>query len=124
MKNNLLSKLRLNDRLNINSSEFAVITTILIGGSFSYYQIGSRLFACGRVLAGAEIYYWLILSGIQALLFVGSALSERVKQVYRLIQYLLIPLVGFLIGNICCIPINICLTYVHCRSILVLNMDN
>jgi hypothetical protein len=81
-----------NFRTKPSAAEAAVLLTLVVGGAFSFYQLGSGLFACGKEYAGPEIRYWLALAGFQGLVFMGSALSERLARLYRILQYLTLPL--------------------------------
>jgi hypothetical protein len=76
------------------AAQAAALLAIAAGGAFSYYQLGSRLFACGKDLAGAETRYWMALAAAQSLLFLFAGMSDRWRGVYRLVQYLTVPLVA------------------------------
>ena len=66
----------LNKRIHLNSMEALVLLTIFIGGAFSYYQVGSRLFACEMDLAGSEIRCLMRLSNILDALRVNNINHE------------------------------------------------
>src|SRR5689334_15625026 len=78
----------------------AVLMVLLVGGAFSYYQLGSPLFGCGTVLAGSEIYLWMALCAVQSLLFLAGALSRPARRVYRVLQYLTLPLAAIPLAQI------------------------
>jgi hypothetical protein len=84
--------MRLNAAFRMNPMETAILLTLLTGGAFSYYQVGSRLFSCGRDLAGTEIRVWLALAGIQAVLFLGQGISSKISRAYWWLQFLSLPL--------------------------------
>jgi hypothetical protein len=72
----------------------AVVTALAIGAAFSFYQLGSGVFACGKQGAGPEIHLWMTLAGAQAVAFLLAARSPRWQLAYRLLQYLTLPLVA------------------------------
>ncbi len=80
-------------RFRINIMEVCLLLTILVGGAFSFYQVGSPLFVCGSYYAGIEIRYWLALSGIQGVLFLAQGMTQKISQLYRWLQLLTLPLV-------------------------------
>ena len=86
-------KMKIKEQLRFHAMEAAILLTILLGGAFSFYQVGSHLFACGSEYAGSEIRYWLILSSIQVILFLAQGLSSKIFHSYRLSQLLTLPLV-------------------------------
>lgn len=70
-----------------------LLLPVLLGAAFSFYQAGSRSFACGRDIAGDEIHAWLAVSGVQGLLYLLATRSEPARRAYALTQFaLLIPL--------------------------------
>lgn len=81
-------------------AESSILLALVAGGTFSYYQVGSALFACGRDLAGPELRYWLALAAVQSLLFVAAGAMESARRVYRWSQYLALPLLGIALAQV------------------------
>lgn len=76
------------------AAHLALLAAILAAAGFSLYIAGSPLLACGRDLAGIEIYAWLALSAVQGILFMLGGISERALRAYRVLQLLMLPLLG------------------------------
>jgi hypothetical protein len=88
------------NRSRLNSMEVLILLTLFVGGTFSYYQLFGGLFYCGLVQAGAEIHFWLVLSGIQSLLFLAQGLSVKISTSYRTLQLLALPFLFMAIGQV------------------------
>ena len=65
----------------------AVSGLALAGAACSFYIGGSRLLACGRDLAGHEIYVWLAFAAFQSALFLLASHRAWSQRLYRLTQY-------------------------------------
>jgi len=72
----------------------AVTAALAIGGAFSFYQLGSWLFSCGRLVSGPEIHLWAGFSALQGVAFLMGSDSPRWRNAYRLLQYATLPLVA------------------------------
>lgn len=72
----------------------AVLAVLAIGAAFSFYQLGSAVFECGRKLAGPEIHIWMALAAAQSVAFLLAARTARWESAYRLSQYLMLPFVA------------------------------
>jgi hypothetical protein len=72
----------------------AVTAALAIGGAFSFYQLGSWLFSCGRLVSGPEIHLWAGFSALQGVAFLMGSISPRWRNGYRLLQYATLPLVA------------------------------
>ena len=90
----------LKDWFRLNTIETLPLLTLLAGGAFSFYQLHSSVYKCGWVQAGTEIRYWLALSAIQSLLFVGQGVSVKFSKSYRIFQQLSLPLLIIAIGQV------------------------
>lgn len=77
-----------------------VLSVLAAGAAFSVYQVGSRLFACGRDLAGWEIFVWLAAAALQSTLFALASTVSQVRSTYRLTQYLALPFAAIALGQI------------------------
>lgn len=91
---------RLMTQFRINTMQASVLMVILLGGVFSFYQVGSSLFACGKEYAGNEIRYWLIFSGIQGFLFLTQVFQLKLTKLYRLTQLIALPLVLIVLAQV------------------------
>lgn len=68
----------------------AIAFAIAAGAAFSFYQLGSPVFACGRDLAGWETLAWLALAGLQGLLYLFAFRSPDSRRLYRTSQLIVL----------------------------------
>jgi len=78
----------------------AVLATLLAAAAFSFYQVGSALFACGRDLAGPETRYWMAFAAIQSALFMAASCSSPARRIYRFVQYASLAIVALPVGQL------------------------
>lgn len=78
--------------MRLRAAEVSVLLAIVAGGAFTLYQLGSGVFLCGKSYAGPEVKLWMALAALQSLMFVGAAIWDKLRQLYRLAQYFTLPL--------------------------------
>jgi hypothetical protein len=81
-----------------SSVPIAVFTAILLlCAAGSAYQVTSKLFYCGHTGAGDEIWYWTVAAALQSFAFLAAGWSPRMERLYRLSQWLLLPLLIYVL---------------------------
>lgn len=86
-----------------------LLALVLLGALGSGYQLTSNLFYCGFKGADPEILSWTLLAGIQSLLFLSAAWSDRARRIYRITQWVALAV---------CVYVLYQLSAIHARSLL------